>query len=100
MVTVPGFLLKRLYVKGSLKTTANGFEFCVRNQLGSGYATEMLPVTLDGLSFPLDQTYFKLPSIPPVGRRSCPKILRATGHPQVGMWLTMTAQPTASITGT
>jgi len=52
-------LLKRLYVKGSLKATTDGFEFRVQNQLGSGYATEMLPVTLDGRQFPLDQTYFR-----------------------------------------
>jgi hypothetical protein len=59
MVTVPVFLLKRLYVKGSLRATADGFEFRVFNQLGSGYATEMFPVTLDGQAFPLDQTYFR-----------------------------------------
>lgn len=59
MVTVPAFLLKRLYVKGSLKPTPDGFEFRVENKLGSGYATEMLPVTLDGEPFPLDQSYFR-----------------------------------------
>ncbi len=59
MVSVPGFLLKRLYVKGSLKPTADGFEFRVHNQLGSGYATQMLPVTLDGQSFPLEESYFQ-----------------------------------------
>jgi hypothetical protein len=57
MVSVPSFLLKRLYVKGSLKSTADGFEFRVFNKLGSGYATEMLPVTLDGAAFPLEQCY-------------------------------------------
>jgi hydroxymethylglutaryl-CoA reductase (NADPH) len=59
MVTVPAFLLKRLYVKGSLKPTPDGFEFRVENKLGSGYATEMLPVTLDGTPFPLEQSYFQ-----------------------------------------
>jgi hypothetical protein len=59
MVTVPAFLLKRLYVKGSLKPTADGFEFRVFNKLGSGYATEMLPVTLDGTAFPLAQSYYR-----------------------------------------
>lgn len=56
---VPAFLLKRLYVKGSLKPIADGFEFDVLNQLGSGYAREMLPVTLDGEKMPLDHTYFR-----------------------------------------
>ena len=59
MVTVPAFLLKRLYVKGSLRPTPDGFEFRVENKLGSGYATEMLPVTLDGEPFPLEQSYFR-----------------------------------------
>ena len=59
MVTVPAFLLKRLYVKGSLKPTADGFEFRVLNKLGSGYATEMLPVTLDGTEFPQEQSYYR-----------------------------------------
>ena len=59
MVAVPGFLLKRLYVKGSLKATADGFEFRVHNQLGSGYANQMLPVTLDGQKHPLGKTYFR-----------------------------------------
>ena len=45
---VPGFLLRRLYVKGSLKATADGFEFQLRNRLGSGYARRLLPLTLDG----------------------------------------------------
>ncbi len=59
MVTVPAFLLKRLYVKGSLKPTADGFEFRVLNKLGSGYATEMLPVTLDGTEFPQERSYYR-----------------------------------------
>ena len=59
MVSVPSFLLKRLYVKGSLTRTADGFEFQVRNQLGSGFAYKMLPVTLDGQPFPLEMCYFR-----------------------------------------
>ena len=59
MVSVPSFILKRLYVKGSLTCTADGFEFSVRNQLGSGFAHEMLPVTLDGQPFPLGKCYFR-----------------------------------------
>lgn len=59
MVSVPAFLLKRLYVKGSLTRTADGFEFTVRNQLGSGFAHAMLPVALDGQSFPLETCYFR-----------------------------------------
>ena len=36
MVTVPGFLLRRLYVKQSLANTEDGFQFELMNRLGSG----------------------------------------------------------------
>ncbi len=45
---VPGFLLRRLYVKGSLRRTSDGFEFQLRNRLGSGYARKLFPLTVDG----------------------------------------------------
>ena len=48
MVSVPSFLLRRLYVKGTLKNTADGFEFELRNGLGSGYALRVHPLTVDG----------------------------------------------------
>jgi hypothetical protein len=58
MVTIPPFLLRRLYVKGSLRRTEDGFEFQLRNQLGSGYARQMLPLKVDGRDVPLEQCSF------------------------------------------
>ncbi|MBI2165074.1 MAG: hypothetical protein HYU29_01560 [Chloroflexi bacterium] len=58
MVSVPGFLLRRLYVKGSLCNTDHGFQFQLRNQLGSGYARRLLPITVDGQPAPLEQAFF------------------------------------------
>lgn len=60
MVSVPGFLLRRLYVKGSLKNTADGFEFQLLNRLGSGYAFGMRPLTVDGRELPLSDSTFDL----------------------------------------
>ena len=60
MVTVPGFLLRRLYVKGSLRNTDTGFEFQLRNRLGSGYTHGLIPVTADGVEVPLHETSFHL----------------------------------------
>lgn len=60
MVTVPGFLLRRLYVKQSLKNTAKGFEFQLKNSLGSGYAHKLWPLTVDGKEIPPEQSYFVL----------------------------------------
>ena len=58
MIKVPAFLLKRLYVKGSLRNTNEGFEFRLKNGLGSGYAAGMLPIRIDGEEIPIDDTTF------------------------------------------
>ena len=55
---VPAFLLRRLYVKGSLRRTDDGFAFDLKNSLGSGYAEQVLPLTLDGEALPLSSTLF------------------------------------------
>lgn len=58
MVSVPGFILRRLYVKGSLKNAAAGFEFELRNILGSGYSTKVWPLKLDGEELQATASYF------------------------------------------
>lgn len=55
---VPAFLLRRLYVKGSLRNEDGGIAFELENQLGSGYAEQVLPLILDGQPLPLDSTWF------------------------------------------
>ncbi len=57
---VPSFLLKRLYVKGSLRNTDGGFEFLMRNNLGSGYASGLSPVRVDGEELPAEQASFSV----------------------------------------
>ncbi|MBM3925542.1 MAG: hypothetical protein FJ320_06075 [SAR202 cluster bacterium] len=58
MVTVPSFLLRRLYVKGSLRQTPDGMAFDLLNKLGSGYAKRLLPLTIDGIEVPLENSSF------------------------------------------
>jgi hypothetical protein len=60
MITVPGFLLRKLYVKQSLKKTETGFEFELRNRLGSGYAYGMQPLKVDGAEVGPGSTVFVL----------------------------------------
>ena len=60
MVTVPSFLLRRLYVKESLRNTGDGFEFQLMNRLGSGYAHRLWPLTVDGAELPLESSFFEL----------------------------------------
>lgn len=58
MVSVPGFLLRRLYVKGSLRATGEGLAFELRNTLGAGYARGMRPLTVDGEEAAMERTTF------------------------------------------
>ena len=55
---VPAFLLRRLYVKGSLRADGDGFAFDLKNSLGSGYAEQVLPLTVDGVEVPPEQAAF------------------------------------------
>ena len=57
---VPVFLLRRLYVRGSLRATGGGFEFKLLNRLGSGYARRLLPLTLDGTELDMAKTTFAI----------------------------------------
>src|SRR5437879_5826011 len=55
---VPAFLLRRLYVRGSLHNDGDGFAFELKNSLGSGYAEQMLPLTVAGEPIsPADATF-------------------------------------------
>ena len=63
MVTVPGFLLRRLYVKQSLANTEDGFQFELMNKLGSGYSHKVHPLTVDGAEIPIDSAKFHLEDI-------------------------------------
>jgi hydroxymethylglutaryl-CoA reductase (NADPH) len=55
---VPAFLLRRLYVKGSLRNVNGGFEFDLKNSLGSGYAERVMPISIDDETLPIDTTSF------------------------------------------
>ncbi|MBF6599551.1 MAG: hydroxymethylglutaryl-CoA reductase [Dehalococcoidia bacterium] len=57
---VPSFLLRRLYVKGSLRNEDGGFAFDLKNSLGSGYAEQVLPLTVDGEEVPPEQASFSI----------------------------------------
>jgi hypothetical protein len=51
----PPSMLASLYVKGSLKNTADGFELRLRNNIDSGTVTGMGAITVDDQSFPAGQ---------------------------------------------
>ena len=62
MVSVPVFLLRRLYARGTLRNTHQGLEFQLRNRLGSGYAEAILPITVDGVDMPMPSCFFSVNS--------------------------------------
>lgn len=60
MPGVPAFILRRLYVRGSLQNTTDGWRFTLKNSLGSGYAHGLVPLRLDeSEEIPMDQTVFE-----------------------------------------
>ena len=58
MPIIPAFLLRRLYVIGSLNNSENGWQFTLKNSLGSGYAKKMLALELDGKKIPMNTSTF------------------------------------------
>jgi len=54
MFSVPGYLLERIYVKGSLKNTEEGFQFQMRNVVDSGTLSRVLALEVDGEAIPLE----------------------------------------------
>ena len=60
MPGVPAFILRRLYVRGSLQNTPTGWSFTLKNSLGSGYAHGLVALRVDeSEEVPMDQTSFE-----------------------------------------
>ncbi len=53
---IPSFLLKKLYVKGSLENVDDGFQFKIKNSLSPGTAISMDPFKINDTEYPLDVT--------------------------------------------
>jgi len=48
MPAVPTFVLRKLYIPGSLQNTADGFELKLKNTLASGTVIGLGPLVIDG----------------------------------------------------
>lgn len=55
MAIIPGFLLKRLYLRGSLRNTAAGCALDLRNVVDSGTVTRFSELQIDGRSYGPDR---------------------------------------------
>ncbi len=58
MPGVPAFILRRLYLKGSLHNRNDGWGFKLKNTLGAGYARGLSPVSVDDVEVPMEQSFF------------------------------------------
>jgi hypothetical protein len=50
-MTIPSFLLAKLYAKGTLKNTDEGFEFSLKNIIDSTSLSGIGPIGVDGKSY-------------------------------------------------
>ncbi len=57
----PSFLLKKLYVPGSLKNNEGGFELALRNHIDSGTLVGLGPLAIDEQTYPPDQLVLRTP---------------------------------------
>jgi hypothetical protein len=58
MAKIPEFLLKALYVKGSLKNEGDGFEFQMKNDIGPARIIGASPLQLDRRPIPIENCSF------------------------------------------
>jgi hydroxymethylglutaryl-CoA reductase (NADPH) len=53
---IPTFLLRKLYIKGSLENVDDGFKFKLKNSISSGTAVNIEPIKINGNEYPLEAT--------------------------------------------
>ena len=58
MAKLPAFMLKALYVRGSLRNSDDGFEFQLKNELGPARIIGALPLQMDRKPVPLADCRF------------------------------------------
>lgn len=63
---IPTFLLKRLYVHGSFKNTANGFQLALCNTLAPGTLVGVGAIQMDGRDIPRDKILIAVDDAAPI----------------------------------
>lgn len=56
---IPTFLLRKLYMKGSLENVDDGFHFKIKNSISNATAVAMEPIKVNGSEYPLSSTIIK-----------------------------------------
>ena len=60
IMQIPTFLLRKLYLKGSLENVDDGFMFKIKNTLSPGTVTAMEPIKVNGTEYPIDALTVKI----------------------------------------
>jgi alpha-galactosidase len=61
MAVIPSFVLKKLYVKGSLRNTPEGCSFSLQNNIATGTVSQLYDLEIDGVAYPLERLTIQLP---------------------------------------
>ncbi len=56
---IPTFLLRKLYVKGSLENVEDGFHFKIKNSISNATALAIEPIKVNGSEYPLNATVIR-----------------------------------------
>ncbi|MHA2359601.1 MAG: hydroxymethylglutaryl-CoA reductase [Candidatus Thorarchaeota archaeon] len=56
---IPAFLLRKLYIKGSLENVEGGFSLKIKNSLAPGTTTAVAPIKVNGNEYGLDATIIR-----------------------------------------
>lgn len=64
---IPVFLLRKLYIKGSLENVDDGFSFKLKNSLAPGTTTAFAPIKVNDTEYALDATTIRSEDIEILG---------------------------------
>jgi hydroxymethylglutaryl-CoA reductase (NADPH) len=56
---IPTFLLRKLYIKGSLENVDDGFQFKIKNSISNATAVAIDPIKVNGAEYPLSSMMIK-----------------------------------------
>jgi hypothetical protein len=64
---IPAFLLRKLYIKGSLENVEGGFSLKLKNSLSPGTTTAVAPIKVDGNEYGLDSLTIRSEGVEIIG---------------------------------
>ena len=69
---IPTFLLRKLYVKGSLENLDDGFQFKLKNSISTSTAVNVEPIKVNGNEYPLESVQISSGDVEVAGNEISP----------------------------